>query len=104
MKLTLVTEPVINQDELQIDIYEPRSIFDWLFNKPKKITYSQFFPGRINIDKFLVSSEFPLDYGQKLNAIFGHYNYVGIMPLNMIEHTTYPYVYECCVDSIEEVK
>lgn len=104
MKLTLVTEPEISQDELQIDNFAPRSFIGWLLDRPKQVVSSQFFRGRTRIGKFIVSSELPLELGQKLNATFGHYNYVGIMPLNMIEHTTYPYVYECCVDSIEEVK
>lgn len=104
MKLTLVTEPGISQDEIQLNTYEPRSLIGWLLDRPKKVLSSQFFPGRTRIDDFLVSSDFPLEFGQKLNATFGTRNYVGIMPLCRIGTSTTPYTYQCCVDNIEETE
>ena len=104
MSLTLLTKPDISQDKLQINIYGPRSFVSWLLDRPRPVVSSQFFPGRVAIGNFSITSESPLEFGQKLNATFGSSNYLGIMPLYRIGTSTTPYTYECCVDNIEETE
>ena len=105
MNLELVQPSELYFDQIEVVEYKPRTLFGWLFNKPRIPARSSFYPGKTTITRCTIKSVgVELELGKKFNHLFGTTYYSGIMPVSTLSASFYSepklFVYECTVDNL----